>query len=91
MFQLLDLPDMVLLPISPSHLSESRVSYVSSKADSFSIATMMNSLLQTTISVLRTQGNKAACLNAGECFRGSQRSMHRCQDNIATSDRLHKA
>jgi hypothetical protein len=60
MFQLVDLPDIVLLPISPSHFLESRVSFFRSLADSVSIATTMNSLLQITISVLHTQGDGAA-------------------------------
>jgi hypothetical protein len=44
MFQPLDLPDIVMLPVSPSHLPESRVSFFGSIADSLSIATTLNSL-----------------------------------------------
>jgi len=60
MFQLLDHPDIVLLLVSLSHLPESRVSSFGSIADSLLIAMRMNSLLQTTISALHTQGNGAA-------------------------------
>jgi len=76
---------------APSHLPESQVSSFRSIANCLSIATTMNSLLQTMISVLCTQGNGAAWLNASECFWYSQPSMHRWQDSIAASDRPHKA
>jgi len=89
-FQLLDLPDIVLLPMSPSHLPESRVSSFGSIADIFLIATTVNSLLQTMISVPCTQGNGAAWLRPSEWSGRSQPSMHRWQDHIATSDRPQK-
>jgi hypothetical protein len=60
MFQLLNLPDAVLLRAFPSHLPESRVLFFACTAESLSIATTMNSLLQMTVSVLPTQGNGAA-------------------------------
>ena len=58
--QPLDLPNIILLPISLSDLRGSGVSPFGSISDSLSITMMMNYLLQTTILVLRTQGNEAA-------------------------------
>jgi len=89
--QPLDLLDIVVLPNALSHLAESWVVSIRYIARRLPIATMTNSLLQITISVLRAPGNGAALLNACECFQSSQPSLHRWQDNIAASDCLYNA
>jgi len=65
--------------------------YLLLMADSLSIATMMSCILQTSMLVLHTQGNEVAWFSASDCFRSSQPSMHRWQDNIAASDCPHEA
>ena len=68
---LLNLPDIVLILGSLSDLSESQVSSFRGIANSLSIATTMNSLLQMTILEL-TENNRAVCYRASECCRSSQ-------------------
>jgi len=73
----LDLQDIVLHPLSLSHLSKSRVLSFGRIAQSLSNAMTMNCLLQTMITVLRTQGSGASWWRASESFRSSQQSMRR--------------
>jgi len=77
--------------LHPRLISLSREYHRGSRADSLIIATTMNSHLQTTISVVSTEGNGANRLGESECFQSSLPSMHRWDDNIAASDRPHEA
>jgi len=89
-FQMLHIPDIVLLPLSLSHLPELWVSSFGRIANSVSIAPSMNSPLQTMIVAHRPLGNGDAGSSGTGCFHNCQRSMHTWQDNIAASDRQHK-
>jgi hypothetical protein len=91
MFQLLDFPDIVLLPISLSQLTQSWLSSYGCRADSLAVAMRRNFHCDMTISVIHTHGNMNAWLNATECFQSSQSFIHRWQDYIAPSNRRHKA
>jgi hypothetical protein len=65
-----------MLSLSPSNLAVLQFSFFGSITDSLSIATMMNAVLQTAVSVILTEGDEAASSNASECFQISQPSMH---------------
>jgi len=79
-----------MLSVSPSRFAESEV-YSGSVADSLSITTMMNYLLQMTMILLGTQSNGAALPSASACFQSNQPSRHGWQDHIAASKRLQTA
>jgi hypothetical protein len=90
MFQPLDIPHIILLPVYPLYLPELQVSSFEGIPDWLSLVTTTNFLLQTPISELRTLGIWAAWLNACEWFRRSQRSIYRWLNNFAASNPAHK-